>query len=514
MSKLRVFVSSVQKELEAERVAIASLITTDPFLMQHCEPVLWEKEPAPARPAEQPYLECLRSCQIYILLIFNDYGQLDGKVSATHHEYQLAQKLKLPTLVFLKGADEARKEATRDFINEIKKDKHTYKRFVDREDLKPELRRGLLNLLKTEFKFEPSADESAGGREQIEASSTFESKPLPSVPWSSLDSSQVSGFGSLVSASLASHGFQDSVCPSMHARGLLWRDTAKGEFYATAAGLLVFGQSPADYFPQVVLLADAYAGTKVSGKPRGQLNINAPLAVAIESALQFVDKHTFHPTRVVGINNVTLDEYPPRALREALVNAVAHRNYEDASRKIMVEVFTDRVVISSPGYPPAPLTLAKLRRGNYRPCSRNPVIAQTLATFKLMEQRGSGFARMRDAMLNHGLDAPAFTEQDGYFVVTFPGPDGNYDRLKMPEGVAGLIPASVEAQLNERQRKIVTQVLKKGSVTSGWCRKQFGITYDTANRDLLALMKLGILERKSSGPGTRYEMASRTPQIS
>jgi predicted HTH transcriptional regulator len=82
------------------------------------------------------------------------------------------------------------------------------------------------------------------------------------------------------------------------------------------------------------------------------------------------------------------------------------------------------------------------------------------------------------------------TEQDGYFVVTFHGPNGNYDRLKVPEGIAGLIPAAVEAQLNERQRKIVAQVLKKGSVTSGWCRKKFGITYDTANRDFLALMKL------------------------
>ena len=49
-----------------------------------------------------------------------------------------------------------------------------------------------------------------------------------------------------------------------------------------------------------------------------------------------------------------------------------------------------------------------------------------------MEQRGSGLARMRDAMLNHGLDAPTFTEQDGYFVVTFPGPNGNYDRIKTP----------------------------------------------------------------------------------
>ena len=492
MSKLRVFVSSVQKELEAERVAIASLITTDPFLMQHCEPVLWEKEPAPARPADQPYLECLRSCQIYILLVFNDYGRLEGTISATHHEYRLAQNLKLPTLVFLKGADDARKEKTRTFVDEIKQDKHTYKRFVDREDLQPELRRGLLNLLKTEYQFEPSADESAGGREQIEASSTFESRPLPGVPWSSLDSIQVSSFAAIVVESPGMRVFDDSVCPVMHTRGLLWRDTAKDEFYATAAGLLLFGQLPADHFPQAAILADAYADTKISGKPRGQLNINAPLALAIEQALEFVDKHSFHPTRVVGINNLTLDEYPRRALREALVNAVAHRNYEDASRKIMLEVFADRIVISSPGYPPAPLTLAKLRRGNYRPCSRNPVIAQTLATFKLMEQRGSGFARMRDAMLNHGLAAPAFTEQDGYFVVTFPGPHGNYDRLKVPAGAMGLVTPSLEAQLNERQKKIVVHVQKAGVVTRGWCVARFKVANDTAGRDLKELTELGV----------------------
>jgi predicted HTH transcriptional regulator len=64
-----------------------------------------------------------------------------------------------------------------------------------------------------------------------------------------------------------------------------------------------------------------------------------------------------------------------RITGSALVNAVAHRNYEDASRKIAVQIFSDRIVVASPGYPPAPLTLAKLRRGNYRPCSRNSVIA-------------------------------------------------------------------------------------------------------------------------------------------
>jgi len=54
-------------------------------------------------------------------------------------------------------------------------------------------------------------------------------------------------------------------------------------------------------------------------------------------------------------------------VRETIVNAIAHRDYEDTTRQILVEVFLDRVVISNPGRPPHPLTLAKLRSGKYRP---------------------------------------------------------------------------------------------------------------------------------------------------
>jgi ATP-dependent DNA helicase RecG len=505
MSKLRIFVSSVQKELEPERVAVASLITTDPFLMQDCVPVLFEKEPIPPRPANQPYLECLRGCQIYVLVIFNDYGPRDGDLSATHHEYRLAQKLKLPTLVFLKGkTDDARNADTKAFLAEIKQNKHTYCRFVDREDLKPEMRRALLNLLKQEFNLEPSADEAAGGRELIAAASPFETAPLPNVPWKSLDESSVAQFATQVIESPGMRIWDDVVCEAMHTRGLLWRRDENAQHYATAAGLLLFGRRPADPFPQCEIFVDAYADTKISGKPRGQLNINSPIPKAIDQALEFVDKHTFHPTRVVGINNITLDEYPRRALREALVNASAHRNYEDATRKISIQVFTDRIVVASPGYPPAPLTLAKLRRGNYRPCSRNPVIAQTLTLLKFMEQRGSGFARMRDTMLNHGLDAPIFAEHDGYFVVTFPGPNGDYDRLKLPETVVGMIPPAVESRLNERQREIVLHVQKEGSVTRGWCVAQFKVANDTAGRDLKGLTDLGVLSAKGKGRGAHY----------
>jgi predicted HTH transcriptional regulator len=191
-------------------------------------------------------------------------------------------------------------------------------------------------------------------------------------------------------------------------------------------------------------------------------------------------------------------------LREALVNAVAHRSYDDSSRKIFVRLFRDRIEVASPGYPPKPLTLAKLRRGGYRPCSRNPLIAQTLATLAVMEQRGSGFARMREAMLNHGLDEPRIDQQDGFFVVTLPGPNGNYDRLTIPAGTMGLITPAIESQLNERQRKIVIHVQKVGVVTRGWCVAKFNVANDTAGRDLKELTELGVLSLQGKGRAVRY----------
>ena len=61
---IRIFISSVQKELELERAAVAGLISTDPFLLQHAVPVLFENEPPPPRPAKQPYLDALAGCAV------------------------------------------------------------------------------------------------------------------------------------------------------------------------------------------------------------------------------------------------------------------------------------------------------------------------------------------------------------------------------------------------------------------------------------------------------------------
>lgn len=505
-SKIKVFVSSVQKELGPERAAVSQVIAVDPFLEKHCEAILFENEPTPGRPQKKPYLDTLKECELYVLIVDVEYGGFDGKLSATHEEYREAQNRKMPTAVFIRGLDGAkdrkREKSTQDFIDEIKSDAHKYKRFHDREDLKPAMREALLSILKNQFQITPTKAEDSDSEHQIEKASGFELTAIEDLTVDRLDKAAVSD---LIEAVIepASRNLDNAGEQALAMRGLAIRRPEKPSIVNRAACLL-FHPHPATRFPQCEILADAYEEPRISGRPKGQQTINAPLLEAVRQALAFIDKHSFHPRRVVGLNNVRLDEYPQKALREVLINALAHRDYEDATRKIILRLFSDRVEVASPGYPLKPLTIAKLEKGNYRPCSRNPLISQTLALMDQMEQRGTGFARMRDAMLDHGLDAPDLSRADGYFIVTLPGPNGDYDRIRVTGDVVGPVTPSIEKQLTERQRKMVSLLIEGEELTSRDCEARFGVTRPVIAKDFRKLLELGLVERIGSGRSTRY----------
>ncbi|MFH1674251.1 MAG: ATP-binding protein [Pseudomonadota bacterium] len=505
MRKYKVFVSSVQKEMELERLAVSSLIITDPFLSEHLEPVLFDKEPISGQKATRPYLNCLVSCQVYILLMNREYGQLHGSLSATHHEYRHAQKRGMPSLIFVKGRDDSlREEKTLKFFSEIKSDGYTYKRFDDRLDLRIEVRRSLIRILDQEFGITPTEDESKSGMDTLEAASPFETAQTE-VSWSQLDYNVAKEWLTKIGDISGKKAQKPVVLNHLRTRGMLWREQESGDYLALAAGILFFGINPSSTFPHCRILVDAYRGNETDPNPEDQITISGPAPVAVQTVIDFVNKNTRHPPRIVGLNRIALDEYPVEAVREAIVNAIAHRNYEDRSRSIMVEVFFDRVVISSPGLPPRPLTLAKLRRGKYRPCSRNPVLAQSMALLKLMEQRGSGLGRMKSAMLDHGLEIPEFDISDGYFQVILKGPGENMDRLRVPaSAVQRTIPPSVEEQLNERQKKMYELLIRGHTLTSRFCEKMFDISRPTAASDFSLLVSLGLARIEGKGRSTRY----------
>ncbi len=512
-TQLRIFVSSVQKELEDERVIVQNLIHTDPFLSMHCTPVLYEDEPASPDKSAHGCIKALENCQVYVLIVWQEYGTPVAGLSMTHQEYRRAKELSFPVLAFIKGTRSAKREpATDGMLKEIEADGLKYKRFGNVIELQKEVRAALVKLLEERFSIAPSTDENTIAEQTIEATSPFESQLMTRILWRDLSHGVVR---QLVAASEAKTPEQLSagdLLAGASLRGLVWRDPKSGRDYATAAGIVLLAKDPSAVFPQCRILADAYRGVELDGDPQDHEDIRGPMPLAIVRAIAFIDRNTRHPMKVIGLNRIRLDEYPTEALREALVNAVAHRQYEDAGRKIMLEVFADRVVLSSPGLPPAPITIDKLRKGKYKPCSRNPALAQCLSFFHRIEERGSGFRRMREYMLNHGLDIPLLGSETGYFQVIFPGPADDLERLRVPPSAASQgVPPAVEAQLNDRQKRIVLQVLKEGAVASGWCVRQFKVVYDTANRDLVGLVKLEVLERQGHGRAVKYVLKERKP---
>ena len=509
-AKLRIFVSSVQKELEDERLIVQNLVNTDAFLSAYCVPVLYEFEPASPDKALEGCLQSLENCQVYILIVGVEYGTPVGAVSITHAEYLKAKAKKLPVLAFIKGDRSVkREEGTLKLLAELDADGPKYKRFGNVIELQKEVRAALAKLLKDRFNLSPTSDENQIAEQTIEATSSFESQTLTRLTWHNLDHAVL---GRLIAASEnrdADALSQSELLSGAAARGLVWRDLSTGEHYATAAGVVLLASDPSMVFPQCRILTDAYRSTEPDGDPRDHEDIRGPMPLVIDRAIAFIDRNTRHPMRIVGLERLRLDEYPVDGLREALVNAVAHRQYEDAGRKIILEVFADRLVISSPGLPPKPITLASLRRGKYRPCSRNPVLAQCLSYFHRIEERGSGFRRMKDHMLNHGLDEPVLGTDMGYFQITFPGPGDNIERLRTPAARLTVTPA-VEAQLNERQRAMVALLVQGEILTSRRCEKEFGVTRDTANRDFSHLISLGLVTKEGSGRSTRYILKPRT----
>ena len=496
--KYRVFISSVQKELETERVAVAGAVSSDLALSEWCDIVLFEKEPLLGRKVAKPYLKCLLRCDVYILILDRTYGEPSSSISATHEEYRYAQKRRMPMLIYIRGKNDMEREVeTRAFIDEIKKDRHIYRRFHDRVDLLPELRQSLRRVLTETFKVNIE-DADGDGVGDVGRASTFEQQILDV---------RVNGIDIEVARKWLQVGAMSPAAIMNHLRekGLVRQDASGLVFKAMASGLLFLGKNPSSIFPQCKVLADAYVGVEVDSNPKDQATLSESAPGIVQKVVDFVMRNTRHPIRVMGIQRVRLDEYPTEVIREGIVNALAHRDYEDSARPIYVKVFSDRTEILSPGKLMRPLTISKLVKGGYEPCSRNPILAQYLAHFGLMEQRGSGILRMRQTMLNHGLEAPEYSYRDGYFTVRLNGPGSDLFRLKVPlEGNAG-VTVGVEERLPERQRQIAEWLAKGETITNRVCQERLKISKVTAMNDLKSLVSAGLAEKVGMGRSARYQ---------
>ena len=273
----------------------------------------------------------------------------------------------------------------------------------------------------------------------------------------------------------------------------------------TLAGVVVFGKKPNIFLAEHTITAECFSGTPEDGisldkiVKDGRENITGPLFYMVEATVSFYKKHVAKVPRVKGFQRVEEDfEYPVEVIREAIVNALVHRDYTVGAH-ISFRMFKDRIIIKSPGHLLLPNTIERIKSFNVTPVRRNPRIADVAFTMKLMEREGYGIPMMSSLLKNYGLRPPDFGYDGGYFVVTLYGREKSSPMYRIrPEH---------RSQLTSRQLEILNLIWERGRVTSEDITKKFNITRETANQDFRKLLKLGLIERKGIGRATYYVLA-------
>jgi ATP-dependent DNA helicase RecG len=186
-----------------------------------------------------------------------------------------------------------------------------------------------------------------------------------------------------------------------------------GELQLTNAGLLAFGLDPQAVFQDAYMLCGRYAGqTKTTRTSSRELN-HSPLLTIIDEAEAFIRERTGEfEHQLTGLQQETLPHYSPTVVRELLVNAIAHADYSQQG-VFSVQIFSDRLEITSPGRFPSGMTEQQVRNGVSRP--RNRAMVTVLRRLRYVEQSGSAWDKAKQAEADYGYPLPRW-EEPGYNV--------------------------------------------------------------------------------------------------
>lgn len=203
---------------------------------------------------------------------------------------------------------------------------------------------------------------------------------------------------------------------------------ARGGNVASVAGLLLFGENPNRFLPQAGITATAYSGVEKDYDTVDEEVIRGPLISLMTKQNKVVESGVIDRTVTFVSRNMGTsawlergrrrrkNSYPVYAVREAIVNAVAHRDYAIAVTDIEISLYSNRLEIISPGRLPNTVTVEKMRQG-YR-AARNELLKEILRDYGYVEHRGMGVRRkIVQGMLEHNRTEPDLIEEEDRFIV-------------------------------------------------------------------------------------------------
>ena len=282
----------------------------------------------------------------------------------------------------------------------------------------------------------------------------------------------------------------------------------EGRLVPTIAGVLLFHQEPQRVIKQSDVECVRFKGKDVSDYIIDRKNysqgLKGPLYAVVDQVEQFVIKHMNLSSKIVGFGRVEHPEYPIEAIREMIVNAVVHRDYDIRGQHIRIFMFDDRIEVYTPGGLPKGISLERIRRGESQSKLRNPVIMEVFKDLgkRYVEKLGTGIRKILSAARAHGGPDPFFDDTGTDFLIRFFSPGEKIlERGKHPD----YIKRTDLSHLNERQIEALRLMVNEGEAfTNRRYARRFNVTNRTALRDLTQLVEENLVIRKGSGKATKY----------
>ncbi len=238
--------------------------------------------------------------------------------------------------------------------------------------------------------------------------------------------------------------------------------------------LILFGKKPSKLLHQVCIKCFA----KIN-ENSDDFTYDGPMVLAIDPVINWMTLHILHQVND-NIRRERVPVIPIIAIREGLINSIAHRDYSIEEAKIHIEMYQDRIVIRSPGAPQPPVTIESLKKFEAPSFSRNPKIAYVFRTMKLMEENRLGMNTFADFKEKYHLKSPTYELIPPDLVLTF-----YYEKLK---------PIDPSRILNKEELKGYNFIKNKGEVSKSEYATEFSLSLKTAQRHIAKMREQGLVE--------------------
>jgi ATP-dependent DNA helicase RecG len=398
--KQKVFLSNVQKEFAQKREALHRHLLSDLVLQLFFEPVLFEKLPALSQQPQKVYLKEVTLADLFLILIVESYSfETATGISPTELEYNLAQEEAVFSLAFIKNdTDEPRHPKETALLRKIQNNL-SYKRFSTTEELIREVTKALVNLLQQK------------GLIPIDG---FDSSIAKKASLLGIDVDKLNHFVNI----------------TRHKRGFAFREgiavpkvLSHLNLYLadgiTNSDLLAFGKNPQQFFPAAVVKFAHFNGDFIAKPIPDHRVIKGDIYMQVDEAIDFIlAKIAVTVGMRLESNQAPLKHENPRPeIAEAIVNAVAHRDYQ-CTGSIQVKLFSDRVTSSNPGGLPMELTLEKLKH-DHATYPKNPHLAETLYQADYIERFSTGTGEIFLLCASAVIREPTFNLEEGFSITIY-----------------------------------------------------------------------------------------------